>query len=54
MLAEDVVPADDEVGFRQFFEIAISTSYHSVSALGSSTGTFIGTSISGRDVIAVQ
>ena len=45
VLAEYVVPANDEVGSAQLFGLIRSISYHSVSALGSSTGTFIGTSI---------
>ena len=46
MLAEDVVPTNDEVGFCQLFEMIVSASYHSVSASGSSTGTLIGIFIS--------
>ena len=46
MFAEDVVPAEDEVGSSKWYKKGSSYSYHSVSALGSSTGTLIGASIS--------
>ena len=45
VFAKYVVPANDEVGSAQLFKFIRSVSYHSVSALGSSTGTFIGTSM---------
>ena len=51
MFAEDVVPAEDEVGSCKWYKTLSSASYHSVSALGSSTGTLIGVSISGSSVV---
>lgn len=50
MFAEDVVPAEDEVGSSKWYKTLSSYSYHSVSAFGSSTGTLIGVSISGCSV----
>ena len=54
MLAEDVVPAETRLALAASLTLLSLISYHSVSALGSSTGTFTGTSISGRNVTAMQ
>lgn len=42
MFAEDVIPASDKISACQLFRL---TPHHSVSALGLSTGTFIGISM---------